>query len=185
MRESSIRERGGVAHWLVVLGLLLVAACGVAEPASDPVDADDVMFVQMMVQHHRQGIEIARLGSARARTPELKTLAAAVETTQQDEVEMMLRWLHAWGQPLTAASGSHDDHGGLPETDRERIEALRKSKRFERDFLHLMIAHQGVAARMAGEHLTAGVNPEVRRWAGQVETSRTEQVRLMRAMLPA
>ncbi|MEU8249775.1 DUF305 domain-containing protein [Nonomuraea sp. NPDC048916] len=184
MRESTIREHGGVTRRLVVLGLLLVvAACGVAEPASDPVNAEDVMFVQMMVQHHRQGIEIAGLGSARARTPELKTLAAAVEKTQQDEVEMMLRWLHGWDQPLTAASGSHDDHGGLPETDRERIKALRDSKTFERDLLNLMIEHQGVAARMAGAHLTAGANPEVERWAGQVEASRTEQVRLMRAML--
>ncbi|MFD2357360.1 DUF305 domain-containing protein [Nonomuraea ferruginea] len=96
MGESTIRGRG-VARWLAALALLLVAACGSGDAGEPPVNADDVMFVQMMVQHHRQGIEMAGVGAERATTEELKTLAAAIVSTQQSEVEMMLRWLHAWG----------------------------------------------------------------------------------------
>ncbi|QYC45777.1 hypothetical protein Nocox_41170 [Nonomuraea coxensis DSM 45129] len=164
---------------VVVLGIVLaLAGCG-APPPEPPLNAGDVMFVQMMVQHHRQGIEIARLGAERAGSPEVRTLTAAIEATQQDEVEMMLRWLHDWEQPLRAGEGAHDHHGGMPETDVRRIRALRKSKDFERDLLVLLIAHQGDAVRMAQAEVAGGVNPAARAWAGQVESSRRGQVELM------
>ncbi|SET82543.1 DUF305 domain-containing protein [Nonomuraea wenchangensis] len=164
---------------VVVLAFVLaVAGCG-APPAEPPLNADDVMFVQMMVQHHRQGIEIARLGAERAESLEVRTLTAAIETTQQDEVEMMLRWLHDWEQPLQAGEGAHDHHGGMPETDVRQIRALRKSGDFERDVLDLLIAHQDDAVRMAKAEVASGVNPEARTWAGQVESSRRGQVELM------
>ncbi|MET7463782.1 DUF305 domain-containing protein [Nonomuraea sp. NPDC005501] len=165
---------------LVVLG---PAGCGSAPPAGDPVNAQDVMFTQMMIPHHRQGIEIARLGAARGRTPELRTLASAVAATQQDEVEMMLRWLHAWEQPLAAPSGAHDYHGGLPETDRRQIAALEGSRAFERDFLTLLIAHQDDAVRMAGVEVAGGADPEVKRWAERVSESRRAQIAQMRDLL--
>ncbi|WP_053175833.1 DUF305 domain-containing protein [Nonomuraea sp. SBT364] len=175
---------GTAARWTAtVLGLLLIVACGPTESAGDPVNAEDVMFVQMMVQHHRQGIEIARLGAAKGKTPEVKTLASAIEVTQQDEVEMMLRWLHAWSQPLTAASDAHDHHGGLPETDRKQIAALKGSKSFERDFLNLLIAHQDDALQMAGAESAAGANREVKQWAARVESSRKAQIQQMLDLL--
>lgn len=168
---------------MAVLGLLLIAACGNTPPAGDPVNAEDVMFVQMMVQHHRQGVEIAGVAAGRATTQEVRTLAAAIESTQQDEVEMMLRWLHEWGQPLTAAKGAHDHHGGMPETDRKQIAALRKSKNFERDFLNLLIAHQDDAVQLATAEESGGASPKVKTWAGQVEASRRGQVRMMLDLL--
>ncbi|MCK2213994.1 DUF305 domain-containing protein [Actinomadura sp. ATCC 31491] len=167
----------GVVRATAVL-LVLLAGCG-ARAAEPPLNADDVMFVQMMVQHHRQGIEIAGLGAERAKNPEVRTLTAAIETTQQDEVEMMLRWLHDWEQPLRAGEHAHDHHGGLPETDAERIRALRTSRHFERDLLNLLIAHQDAAVRMAQAEAASGVNPDAKAWAERVETSRRGQVELM------
>lgn len=163
---------------LAVLVLLLAAACGQQEP-EEPVNAEDVMFVQMMVQHHRQGIEIAKVGTSRATTSELKTLTAAIESTQQGEVEMMLRWLHSWQQPLTPATEAHDHHGGRPETDAKQIQALKASKNFEYDLCNLLIAHQDDAVQMAAAEVANGVNPEVQRWAAQVQTSRRGQIDLM------
>ncbi|MGI5267906.1 DUF305 domain-containing protein [Nonomuraea sp. CA-218870] len=172
-----------MAGWLVALGLLLVAACGSTAPAEDPVNADDVMFVQMMVQHHRQGIEIAEVGAEKATTEELRTLAAAVASTQRTEVEMMLRWLHAWGQPLTPPDGAHDHQGGLPETDRKKIAALRSAKPFEPALLTLFMAHQDGAVQMAATEIRDGVNPEATRWAAQVQESRKAQIDQMRQLL--
>ncbi|WP_113701513.1 DUF305 domain-containing protein [Nonomuraea lactucae] len=170
----------------------LATACGSAKPAGgDPVNAQDVMFVQMMVQHHRQGIEIAKVGASSGRTPELKTLASAVAVTQQGEVEMMLRWLHAWGQPLTAPSGAHDHHGGMPETDRKQIAALRRaaakkgSRAFEREWLNLLIAHQDDAVQMAGAEVSGGASPGAKKWAAQVQASRKAQIQQMLALLDA
>ncbi|TDD15597.1 DUF305 domain-containing protein [Nonomuraea diastatica] len=167
---------------LAALVLLLAVACRQETP-DVPVNAEDVMFVQMMVRHHRQGIEIAKVGTSRATTPQLRTLAEAIESTQQDEVEMMLRWLHSWDQPLTAAAGAHDHHGGMPETDVKQIQALRRSDDFERDLLDLLIEHQGDAVRMASAEMSDGANPDVQKWAGQVRASRTAQIGMMRDLL--
>ncbi|GAA2301675.1 hypothetical protein GCM10010149_58650 [Nonomuraea roseoviolacea subsp. roseoviolacea] len=170
---------------LVLMTVLLLAlpGCGARGTPAPPVNAQDVMFTQMMIPHHRQGIEIAKLGAARGRSPEVRTLAAAVAATQQDEVEMMLRWLYAWEQPLTAPSGAHDHHGGMPETDRARIAALARSKAFDRDFLTLLMAHQDDAVRMAGTEAASGANPEARSWAERVRESRRAQIAQMRSLL--
>ncbi|SDK72982.1 Uncharacterized conserved protein, DUF305 family [Nonomuraea maritima] len=169
--------RGG--HVLAVVALVWSAACGQAGGAEVPVNADDVMFVQMMVQHHRQGIEMAGIGASRAEDPEVRTLASAIVSTEQDEVEMMLRWLHAWDQPLTAPTGAHDHHGGMPETDVKRIQELRASDDLDYDLLSLLIDHQDGAVRMAADVVTRGANPEVQRWAAQVQTSRRAQIAMM------
>ncbi|MEV1166954.1 DUF305 domain-containing protein [Nonomuraea sp. NPDC049784] len=169
--------------WPALAALLLITACGPATSQDVPVNAEDVMFVQMMVPHHRQGIEIAKVGAARATTPEFKTLTAAIANTQQDEVEMMLRWLHSWDQPLTPAAGAHDHHGGMPQTDVKRVQALKKSKNFEYDLLNLLIAHQGDAVRMAAAEVAGGANPAVQKWAGQVQDSRKGQIAIMTDLL--
>ncbi|NRQ36435.1 DUF305 domain-containing protein [Nonomuraea sp. NN258] len=161
---------------IAALALSLIAACGQGVQAADPVNAEDVMFVQMMVQHHRQGIEIAKVGETKATTPELKIMAGAIAVTQQSEVEMMLRWLHSWGQPMSAPTGAHDHHGGMPETDRKQIQSLKKSKSFERDFMNLLIAHQDDARQMAASEVYSGANPSVKQWAAQVQSSRKAQI---------
>ncbi|MEU6711047.1 DUF305 domain-containing protein [Nonomuraea sp. NPDC046802] len=171
--------------FVAALGVLLsVAAC--AQSEQPPVNADDVMFVQMMVQHHRQGIEMAKVGTARATTPELRTLTSAIASTEQGEVEMMLRWLHSWDQPLTAATGAHDHSGPMPQTDVKRIQALKKlekSKDFERDLLNMLIAHQDDAIQMAAAEVSEGAASAVKEWAGQVKASRQGQIDKMTELL--
>lgn len=162
-----------------LLAILLLLAAGCGQQEEPPVNAEDVMFVQMMVQHHRQGIEIAKVGTSKAGDPELKTLTAAIVSTQQSEVEMMLRWLHSWDQPLTPATGAHDHHGGMPETDVEQVQALKRSKNFEYDLCNLLIAHQDDAVQMAASEVASGANPAVQRWAAQVEASRRGQIDTM------
>ncbi|WP_344480988.1 DUF305 domain-containing protein [Nonomuraea monospora] len=164
---------------LAGLTLLLATACGPQASDEPPVNAEDVMFVQMMVQHHRQGIEIAKVGTSRATDPQLRTLTAAIESTQQSEVEMMLRWLHSWDQPLTPATGAHDHHGGMPETDLKQIQSLRQSKNFEYDLCNLLISHQDDAVQMAAAEVAGGANPTVQRWAAQVQSSRKGQIDMM------
>lgn len=163
----------------LLLGALLLAGCGAAQSSQEPVNADDVMFLQMMLPHHRQGIEMAKLARTRAKSPELKTLAAAIEATQTDEVTTMNRWLMEWDQPLTAPSESHAHHGGLKETDRKQIAALRTSKRFDRDLINLLVAHQDDAVQMATAEAGQGASPKVKEWARQVEASRKAQIKLL------
>jgi len=180
---SSVRRwRPGA---LVVCAALLVG-CGASTPVSASVfNAGDVMFLQMMVPHHRQGIGIVGLARDRARRPEITVLAAAIEATQASEMETMAGWLRSWGQPAVAAEDAHAAHGGMPGTSEADIATLatRTGVDFERDFLHLMIAHQDDAIQMARMETATGQNPAVRDLARRIDLSRSAQIQTMLAWL--
>ncbi|MEV1289118.1 DUF305 domain-containing protein [Micromonospora sp. NPDC049679] len=148
-------------------------------------NATDVMFVQMMIAHHRQGLEIVRLARTRPAGAEVRTLAAAIEVTETDEAATMTGWLRGWGEPMTADAHAHDAHGGLHGTSAADIASLTKTTdaRFERDFLHLMIAHQHAAIEFARIETGAGVNPHATDLARRIDRSRSAQITQMLALV--
>ncbi|MDF5752036.1 DUF305 domain-containing protein [Spongiactinospora sp. TRM90649] len=159
---------------LTIAATLLLAGCaggataiGAGEPtapntsASGPVNAADVMFLQMMIPHHRQSIEIARLAARKATDPQVKTMAEAISVTQAAEAFQMTERLYAWEQPLTVGKEAHDAHGGLPQTAKKKIKALNDAPpaEFDRDFLQLLIAHHDDGVQMANTEASTGTNP--------------------------
>jgi uncharacterized protein (DUF305 family) len=149
----------------------------------------DVMYLQMMVAHHEQGLEMVRLAEKNARRAEIRTLAQAVDVTQADEVRLMTSWLTSWSKPTTVdhAPSAHADHGGLPATGPEEMAALKKAKgsKFETTFLNLFVAHQHNAVEMAAMEQKGGRNAEAKAFAERVKASRTDQIRQMLRMLNA
>jgi len=177
---------------------LLLSACGTAtESAPAQVTAavraegtfneTDVMFLQMMVAHHQQGLEMVRLAGKSATRAEVRTLAEAVDATQTDEVKLMTTWLEDWSQPTTVdhAPSAHADHGGLPATGPEEIAALHKAKKakFETAFLNLFVAHQHNAVEMAHLETTDGVNEQTKAFAERIRQSRADQIRQMLTLM--
>jgi uncharacterized protein (DUF305 family) len=178
---------------VAVAAVLLVAGCGTrpddqptsaasARPAQPAAfNATDVMFLQMMVPHHAQGIEIVKLGATRASRPEVRELTTAIEVTQRDEIGQMSGWLTAWRQPATAAPEAHAAHGGLPGTTDAEIAAVRDSRgrAFDRAFLNLLLAHQRDAVKMADAEISGGVNLHAKAFAERVVASRSGQIKQM------
>ncbi|WP_051797064.1 DUF305 domain-containing protein [Catenuloplanes japonicus] len=178
---------------------LALAACGTAPatPTADPTppagtnvaantgehNDNDVMFLQMMVNHHEQGVEMARIAAEKAGSDQLKTLAAAVVATQTDEVTTMKSWLTSWGKADSADTdiNLHADHGGLPATSDEEIESLRSAAGadFDTTFLALFTGHQHNAVEMAKTEAAEGVNPDAKALAKSIDESRTAQIQLM------
>jgi uncharacterized protein (DUF305 family) len=178
---------------------LFAGACGTApdEPettsvaaavrAGDQYNDTDVMYLQMTVVHHEQGLEMVRLAAKNARRAEIRTLAEAIDVTQADEVELMKSWLEGWSKPATVdhAPSAHADHGGLPATGPQAMAALRGAKGadFETTFLNLFVAHQHNAVEMAAMEQKDGANAETRAFAERVKASRTDQIRQMLQLL--
>jgi uncharacterized protein (DUF305 family) len=187
---------------VAVSAVLLLGACGTAPEAQTPaqvtnaqavVKADgehndtDVMYLQMMVAHHEQGLEMVRLAEKTAKRDDIKILAQAVDATQSDEVALMKSWLTEWKKPTTVdhAPSAHADHGGLPATGPEEIAALKKAKgkAFETAFLNLFVAHQHNAVEMANLEAADGVNAEAKAFAERVKQSRSDQIKQMLTMI--
>ena len=185
------------AATLLTAAALLLGACGTAPdaPATEVAAAQaaiqaegdhndtDVMYLQMMVAHHEQGLEMVRLAEKRATSDEVRTLAQAVDATQSDEVALMTSWLKQWSAPTTVdhAPNAHADHGGLPATGPEEMVALKKAKgaTFETTFLNLFVAHQHNAVEMAHLETEKGKNAEAKAFADRVRASRADQIKQM------
>lgn len=153
--------------------------------STGPFNATDVMFLQMMVPHHAQGIEIVRLAKSRPVRNEVKLLAAAIESTQANEAETMAGWLAAWGRPASAAPDEHAAHGGMPGTSAAEIAALVKAgdADFERKFLNMLIAHQDDAIQMARLEKSGGADKLAKELADRIDKSRSAQIQQMKGFL--
>jgi uncharacterized protein (DUF305 family) len=156
-------------------------ARGPVRAAAGAFNAADVMFLQMMIPHQRQGMEMADLARTRAVREEVRTMAAAVEAAQGDETRTMTAWLIGWGKPLTAPAHAHDAHGGLHATSPGDIAALRTmtGAGFESTYLNVLLAHQHNAIDMARTENRTGMNAEVKGLARRIDQSRTAQVKQM------
>ena len=81
-----------------------------AEAIEEPTWTDaDVEFVQMMIPHHQQALEMTALVEDRAADPDLAQLAERIEVSQQDEIALLEKWLSQRGEMV---SGMHGGHGG-------------------------------------------------------------------------
>ena len=115
----------------------------------------DVQFMQGMIGHHAQALEMAALLPERTRRDDMRLLAKRIEVSQADEIQMMQRWLEARGQQVP---GPHAHHapgaplmpGMLTPADMARLSDARGDA-FDRLFLELMIKHHEGALTMVKE----------------------------------
>ncbi|GAA2912423.1 DUF305 domain-containing protein [Streptosporangium fragile] len=187
--ESAMVELAGLAG--------APAASPTREPAESPTrqpgasfDDADVAFAQMMIQHHRQAVEMADLAETRATNPEVGQLAAKIKEAQQPEIDTMAGWLSEWGEPETPSPsptpsegmGDHGMPGMMAPEDMRKLEAA-KGAEFDRMFLQMMIAHHEGAIEMAKTEREQGASPEAKELAKTIETTQQAEVEQMRKML--
>ncbi|MEU8298470.1 DUF305 domain-containing protein [Micromonospora sp. NPDC048909] len=139
----------------------------------------DVLFLTMMVAHTEQTLEIVRLVRDRLTDAQLRTLVAAIDATEADELATMRAWLAAASPPAGSGRHVHDGHG----VSADEFAQLRTATGADVDRVlrEVLTAHQRAAADLARAHLAAGTDPRIRDLAQRIEQSRSAEVRLMAA----
>src|SRR5438094_10192458 len=66
-----------------------------------PRSPKDVEFMQGMIMHHAQAVEMTALIESRTTNKDLRLLGARISHSQSDEIRFMTRWLEARGQPAS------------------------------------------------------------------------------------
>jgi len=154
----------------------------VRAPDGSTYNAIDTTFVQMMIVHHGQAIEMARLAPGRAGNARLRALADRIGAAQAPEVAWLQSWLRARALP---SSDPGHDHGTMPgmQTPAAMTElAGLTGAAFDRTFVAMMTAHHQGAVRMAGDVVGGGSDEQLREVAGEmsveqgVEISRLAQL---------
>ena len=152
----------------------------------------DVKFMQDMIMHHAQAVEMTALIESHTENKELRSLGARISRSQSDEINFMKRWLMARGEPtsppMSHAPGMHD-HKLMPGMlTAKQMEALEKAKgeEFDRLFLKGMIQHHDGALVMVKELFDsagAGQDAELFNFASEVDSGQRAEIKVMQTML--
>jgi uncharacterized protein (DUF305 family) len=167
-----------------------------AEAVEEPTYTDaDVAFVQMMLPHHQQALEMTALVEDRAADPDLAQLAERIEVSQQDEIALLEKWLSQRGEMVSGMHGGHGEHGGAGGHQEmpgmltpAQLEQLARSEggRFDRLFLQGMIRHHEGAVVMVETLLTGGEGgqeSEVFQLASHIGTDQQVEIAAMKERL--
>ena len=152
--------------------------------------AADVRFMQRMIGHHAQAIEMTALRPARSTNENLRLMALRIELSQADEMTMMQVWLKARGEALPDPHAHHLDPaalmpGMLTADEMSRLSSARGAQ-FDRLFLELMIKHHEGALIMVDELFAtpgAGQESEVFAFASDVVDDQRIEIQRMAAIL--
>src|SRR5260370_16389407 len=71
-----------------------------------PRSAANVDFMQGMIVHHSQAVEMTALIASHTENKDLRSLGARISSSQSDEIKFMRRWLGARGEPVSIASAA-------------------------------------------------------------------------------
>ncbi len=113
--------------------------------------AADIKFMQGMIGHHAQAVEMGALLNERSANPDMKKLGLRIQVSQDDEMNMMRKWLGERGAAIPGPHAHHEPGGFMPGMlTSEEMTALAATKGvlFDRLFLQGMIKHHGGAITM-------------------------------------
>lgn len=174
-----------------------VSAATAASTAKGPSKAD-VDFMQGMIMHHSQAVEMTELLRTRTQTPALQSLGQRISISQSDEIKFMKQWLTERGKPTTMAmdhdmAGMEDmmDHMMMPGmlTPKQMKElAAAKGTQFDYLFLTGMIQHHTGALIMVEDLFdtpTAGQDPILFDFATDIDNTQRAEIRIMQSLLDA
>ena len=160
-----------------------------------PISPADVEFMQGMIMHHAQAVEMTALMESHTQNKALRLLGARISKSQSDEINFMKRWLTARGEPISLAM---PEMPGMDMSSHpmlmpgmltpKQMEALRnaKSEEFDHLFLTGMIQHHNGALIMVEDLFDtagAGQDAELFNFATDVDSGQRAEIRIMQTML--
>lgn len=189
----------------VVTGTQLEAMEGVSHTEAD------VRFMQGMIPHHAQALQMTALVPERAASRAVHQMALRMEISQRDEIRLMASWLETRGEevPPSAAlarTGAGMEHGamdhagmghgamampampGMLSPEQMQNLAAARGEDFDRLFLEYMIQHhRGALVMVDALFRTDGAaqESEVFRFASDVDADQRAEIARMQSLLDA
>jgi uncharacterized protein (DUF305 family) len=161
-----------------------------------PPSQADVEFMQGMIMHHSQAVEMTALIDSHTDNKDVRSIGARISRSQSAEIKFMQRWLAARGKPISMSMP------GMPDMNKsdqpmplmpgmltsEQMDALRNATgaEFDRLFLTGMIQHHNGALIMVKDLFDsagAGQDAELFNFATDVDSGQRAEIRIMQSML--
>ena len=179
-----------------IFGVLAISALTLASEAFahnpngqvDPMNASlqslkgaefEASFLQQMIQHHRSGIEMAKMVADHTQRAELRQFADKMISAQQHEIEQMTKWLADWykASPKEVANEKADKemkpHMSMLQT--------KKDADFDKAFLEMMPKHHHMAVEMAEQAEKKATHPELKEFASKIAKDQQAEIKQMKS----
>ena len=143
----------------------------------------DAGYVSMMLMHHEQGIEMARVAADKGQGAEVKELASKILNGQQDEKKELQQFQTSSAQ--TTGTTGHDvsgmhDMSSMPEMKKgqQDLERLKKASGAEVDrlFLAWMQVHHQTAIKMSQQAKPSLKRDEVKAFADKTIANQQQEI---------
>ena len=160
-----------------------------------PYSPADVQFMQHMITHHAQAVEMTALIESHTENKQLRSLGERISRSQSDEINFMKRWLMTRGEPV---SPRMHEMPGMDMSSHQmlmpgmltpkQMDALRNAKgeEFDELFLKGMIQHHTGALSMVKDLFDsagAGQEAELFNFATDVDSGQRAEIKVMQTML--
>ncbi len=185
-----MKQSSKTAALTIAVGLI---GCATALFAHDPSGKVDPMnasleklkgaefeqsFLQQMIQHHRSGIEMAKLISDHSKRPELQQFAQKMIGMQQQEIDQMTNWLNEWYKtsPKEVANEKADKEMKIHMS----MLAGKKDADFDKAFLQMMPMHHHAAVEMSEQAEKKATHPELKEFAAKMAKDQQNEIQQMK-----
>lgn len=141
----------------------------------------DLQFLDTMIEHHKGAVMMADPATARALHPEIKTLAANIISSQQNEISQMKLWRDKWFAGAGPAvnmemPGMADSMKGMD----MKLLTIVSGNDFDLAFIKQMIPHHEGAVTMANEALKKSSKAEIRTLAAAIIKAQESEIKQMK-----
>jgi len=165
-------------------------ATEIAKTAYSPAD---VQFMQDMIPHHHQAIEMSVLVAERTNNPDVIDAAGRIQSSQGDEIEFMQQWLAERGEDAPDPTAHHHMHtshtmAGMASPEQMAELAASSGTDFDRLFLELMIRHHDGAVKMVEELMEqpgAAYDPVLFEFTSDITNDQAAEIERMNGLLTA
>jgi uncharacterized protein (DUF305 family) len=167
-----------------------------------PRSVKDVEFMQGMIMHHAQAVEMTAMIESHTQNKDIRLLGARISQSQSDEMMFMKKWLEIRGESTSMAMQNGPNKHDMPGMDmtshhqmlmpgmltKKQMDALKNAKGAEFDHLFLtgMIQHHTGALTMVKDLFNtagAGQDAEVFNFATDVDSGQRAEIRRMETIL--
>jgi len=164
----------------------------------------DIAFMQGMIVHHQQAVDMSSLVKDRTNTPEVVGFADLIGASQADEINFMTEWLADRGAPsgmqamgamdhaamghagMDHAAMDHSGMAGMATPEQMAHLATLSGTDFDRAFLEMMIKHHQGALTMVDDLLAlpgTAADPVLFEFTNDITNDQSNEIDRMNAVL--
>jgi uncharacterized protein (DUF305 family) len=139
----------------------------------------ETSFLQQMIQHHRSGVEMAKLVADHTQRAELRQLAEKIISAQNQEIGQMTKWLTDWYK--TSPKEVANEKADKEMKPHMWMLQAKKDADFDKAFLEMMPRHHHMAVEMAEQAEEKSTHPELAAFAAKIAKDQQSEIKQMKS----